>query len=141
MRLLPATFITWSFHHLGVTIGRRWYKPDYIINELNINSAIAYPAHREVVPLSGGGQTYTVQGYCYTGGGRKIIRVELSTDGGKTWTLTTIKRPETPTEYGRSAPPPCDIERGERRARIASQVTPLRQVLVLGILGAGDRAG
>lgn len=56
---------------------------------------------RQVVPLTGGEQKYTVSGYCYTGGGRKIIRVELSTDGGKTWTLTKIKRTEEPTEYGK----------------------------------------
>ena len=43
--------------------------------ELNINSAIAYPGHLEVVPLQGGEQKYTVKGYCYTGGGRKVIRV------------------------------------------------------------------
>ena len=43
----------------------------------------------------------TPQGYCYTGGGRKVTRVEVSTDGGKTWTLTKIHHNETPTEYGR----------------------------------------
>jgi nitrate reductase (NAD(P)H) len=78
-----------------------WYKPDYIINELNINSAIAYPGHQEVVPLTGALQKYTVKGYCYTGGGRKVIRVELSLDGGKSWTLTTLTHPEQPTEYGK----------------------------------------
>lgn len=26
-----------------------WYKPPYIINELNINSAVVYPRHGEVV--------------------------------------------------------------------------------------------
>ena len=75
--------------------------PAPFVAELNINSAIAYPGHLEVVPLTGGSQKYTVQGYCYTGGGRKVIRVELSTDGGKTWTLTKLKRHEEPTEYGR----------------------------------------
>ena len=45
-----------------------WYKPDYIINELNINSAIAYPGHLEVLPITGGAQKYTVKGYCYGGG-------------------------------------------------------------------------
>lgn len=29
-----------------------WYKPPYIINELNINSAIVYPRHGEVVRYS-----------------------------------------------------------------------------------------
>jgi nitrate reductase (NAD(P)H) len=40
-----------------------WYKPQYIINELNINSAIVYPRNDEVVPLAGPGaaRTYTMQ--------------------------------------------------------------------------------
>ncbi len=79
----------------------RWYKPDYIINELNINSAMWAPEHKEILPLTGKGQTYTLSGYCYNGGGRKIIRVEVSLDGGKTWTLTKLRHPETPTEYGK----------------------------------------
>lgn len=41
-----------------------WYKPDYMINELNINSAITAPAHEE-------NQEYTeftkVKGYAYAG--------------------------------------------------------------------------
>ena len=78
-----------------------WFKPDYIINQLNINSAIAYPGHQEYATLAGKGQTYKVSGYCYSGGGRKVIRVELSTDGGKTWTLTTLKHLEKPTQYGK----------------------------------------
>jgi NAD(P)H-flavin reductase/DMSO/TMAO reductase YedYZ molybdopterin-dependent catalytic subunit len=78
-----------------------WYKPDYIINDLNINSAIAYPGHQELVVLTKPKQTYTISGYCYNGGGRKVIRVEVSIDGGKTWTLSKLTHPETPTEYGR----------------------------------------
>ena len=42
-----------------------------------------------------------MSGYCYSGGGRKVIRVEVSLDGGKTWALTTLRHPETPTEYGK----------------------------------------
>ena len=42
-----------------------WFKPEYIINELNINAAITSPAHDEVVPLRP--QAYTVRGYAYTG--------------------------------------------------------------------------
>jgi len=77
-----------------------WYKPDYIINELNLNSAIAYPGHQEVVPLTAKA-TYTIKGYAYNGGGRKIIRLEVSTDGGKTWTLAKLSHPGEPTEYGK----------------------------------------
>ena len=43
-----------------------WFKPDYIINELNIQSTITSPAHEEVVPLDAG-STYMVSGYAYTG--------------------------------------------------------------------------
>ena len=62
-----------------------WYKPDYIINELNINSAIAFPGHLEVVALDSPGKMLPIRGYCYNGGGRKVIRVEVSIDGGKTY--------------------------------------------------------
>ncbi|KAJ3124881.1 hypothetical protein HK098_000819 [Nowakowskiella sp. JEL0407] len=70
-----------------------WYRPEFIINELNINSATSSPAHDEklIVPVSGSEKTsYTFKGYCYTGGGRKIIRMEISFDSGKTWKLTTL---------------------------------------------------
>ena len=45
-----------------------WFKPEYIINELNINAAITSPAHDEVVALRP--QPYTVRGYAYTGESR-----------------------------------------------------------------------
>lgn len=76
-----------------------WYKEDFVINDLNINSAIAYPAHEEVVPLSQ--STYNVKGYAYSGGGRKIIRAEISLDDGVSWRLTNIQLFEKPTTYGR----------------------------------------
>eukprot|EP00325_Prymnesiales_sp_UTEX-LB-985_P002555 CAMPEP_0174696862 /NCGR_PEP_ID=MMETSP1094-20130205/2894_1 /TAXON_ID=156173 /ORGANISM="Chrysochromulina brevifilum, Strain UTEX LB 985" /LENGTH=836 /DNA_ID=CAMNT_0015893729 /DNA_START=39 /DNA_END=2549 /DNA_ORIENTATION=- len=78
-----------------------WYKPDYIINELSINSAVAFPGHLEQVKLDKPNKTYAIKGYCYSGGGRKVIRVEVSIDGGKTWTLSKLNHPEEPTEYGR----------------------------------------
>lgn len=42
-----------------------WYKPDFIINELNINSAIISPAHDEAVPYA---EKTMVKGYAYAGG-------------------------------------------------------------------------
>jgi hypothetical protein len=44
-----------------------WFKPDFIINELNINSAVSRPWHDEVLPL-GTNVTYPMNGYAYTGG-------------------------------------------------------------------------
>lgn len=76
-----------------------WYKPDFIINDLNINSAIARPWHDEVLPLTTNAP-YTVRGYAYGGGGRKIIRVEVSLDGGVSWRLAEIRRFEKPNAHG-----------------------------------------
>ena len=42
-----------------------WYRPEFIINELNINAAISSPGHDDIVPLTM--QPYTVRGYAYTG--------------------------------------------------------------------------
>ncbi|KAJ3037748.1 hypothetical protein HK097_003388, partial [Rhizophlyctis rosea] len=70
--------------------GGWWNKPEYIVNERNINSVIAFPAHEEVLdtlPLIAAGQTTPISGYAYSGGGRQVTRVEFSLDGGATWTL------------------------------------------------------
>jgi nitrate reductase (NAD(P)H) len=84
-----------------------WYKPDYIINDLNINSAILYPAHDEVLPLNstGSGANATglcckVKGYAYSNG-NKIIRCELTLDDGKSWRLADIVKRAEPNEYGK----------------------------------------
>lgn len=44
-----------------------WYKPDYIINDININSAITSPAHDETLSLTGRNAYFTVSGYAYSG--------------------------------------------------------------------------
>ena len=42
-----------------------WYRPEFIIMELNINAAITSPAHDESVPVTQ--EPYTVRGYAYSG--------------------------------------------------------------------------
>ncbi|KAH8095220.1 hypothetical protein JL720_2503 [Aureococcus anophagefferens] len=58
-----------------------WFKPDYIINELNINSAMFHPGHGE------------------------IIRVEVTLDGGASWFLVkdgdVTHPPNTPNKAGK----------------------------------------
>ena len=79
-----------------------WYKPEYIINDLNINSAMVYPQHDEILKLTGSdGQKYTLKGYAYSGGGRKVIRTEISFDGGKVWNLCKLHHTEKPNAYGK----------------------------------------
>lgn len=42
-----------------------WYKPDFIINEININSAVARPWHDELLSLKSN-MPYKIQGYDLT---------------------------------------------------------------------------
>jgi nitrate reductase (NAD(P)H) len=39
-------------------------------------------------------QYYTLKGYAYAGGGRRVTRVEISFDDGYTWSLADITYPE-----------------------------------------------
>ena len=68
-----------------------WWKDErYAIYDLSTNSAIAYPAHDEQLSLAAAATSYRVKGYAYGGGGRRVTRVEISTDKGKTWRLANI---------------------------------------------------
>ncbi|KAI9789516.1 MAG: hypothetical protein M1833_002303 [Piccolia ochrophora] len=67
-----------------------WTDERYAIYELNVNSAIAYPAHEEQLCFVKGPEKYRMKGYAYSGGGRRITRVELSLDKGRTWRLSDI---------------------------------------------------
>ncbi|XP_008794525.2 nitrate reductase [NADH]-like [Phoenix dactylifera] len=80
-----------------------WYKPEYIINELNINSVITAPGHDEILPINSftTQRPYTMKGYAYSGGGKKVTRVEITLDGGETWLVCTLEHPEKPNKYGK----------------------------------------
>src|SRR4051812_22650598 len=68
-----------------------WWKDErYAIYDLSTNSAIAYPAHDEQLSIITADASYRVKGYAYGGGGRRVTRVEISTDKGKTWRLANI---------------------------------------------------
>lgn len=119
-RVLPTTVSPEASADLPDT----WRDERYAIYELNVNSAVARPAHDErlVLPLiesSEDGQagqksettsstfvststaSYTFEGYAYAGGGRRVTRVELTLDRGRTWRLADVRYPED--EY-RAAP-------------------------------------
>lgn len=62
-----------------------WHDERYAIYDLSVNSAIAYPAHDEklVIGANPEKQKYTLKGYAYGGGGRRITRVEISLNKGR----------------------------------------------------------
>lgn len=63
----------------------KWWMDDrYAIYDLSPNSAIAFPAHEEKLPLKSAQDSYNVRGYAYSGGGRRVTRCEVSLDKGKT---------------------------------------------------------
>lgn len=59
------------------------------IQQLPVNSAILSPADGTLV--SSYDEEVTIKGYALSGGGRAVIRVDISTDGGETWTSAELK--------------------------------------------------
>ena len=62
---------------------------------------MARPWHDETLSLKKD-KPYTVKGYAYTGGGRHVIRVEVSVDSGSTWRQAEINRMPSDNGYGKS---------------------------------------
>lgn len=71
-----------------------WHDPKYIINDLNVNAAICSPEHNQTINADSDLSSLPIQGYAYTGGGRRISRVEITLDDGQTWNLAEITYPE-----------------------------------------------
>ena len=55
------------------------------IQELPVNSSVIYP-----VSELDRDDTVIIRGWAWSGGGRGIVRVDVSVDGGKTWLETTL---------------------------------------------------
>lgn len=90
-RVLPTTISPEQSADLPET----WADERYAIYELNVNSAIARPAHNERLKIHGEGEkTFNFQGYAYAGGGRRITRVEVTLDRGRSWRLAHVNYPE-----------------------------------------------
>jgi nitrate reductase (NAD(P)H) len=71
-----------------------WMDERYAIYDLSPNSAICYPAHDEKLSISDEAKRYRTRGYAYSGGGRRITRVEISLDKGTSWRLADVDYPE-----------------------------------------------
>ncbi|CAG8970698.1 hypothetical protein HYALB_00003453 [Hymenoscyphus albidus] len=68
-----------------------WTDERHAIYDLSTNSATVYPAHNEQVSLDHRRRSYKVRGYAYGGGGRRVTRVEVTLDKGKSWELANIR--------------------------------------------------
>ncbi|KAK6165305.1 hypothetical protein SNE40_022255 [Patella caerulea] len=77
-----------------------WHNVDFekseAIQQLPVISSICDPA--EGTELESGAEEVTVKGYAWSGGGRAILRVDISADGGKTW-MTADLQPTNQSLY------------------------------------------
>jgi len=63
------------------------------IQELPVQSMMLLPRPGTKVSP---GEEIEVKGYSWAGGGRAILRVDISTDGGKTWDVAELQPPKQP---------------------------------------------
>lgn len=61
------------------------------IQDYPIQSAICYPERDSLVMAKNSDETITIKGYAFSGGGRKITRVDVSIDGGNNWHQSELK--------------------------------------------------
>lgn len=64
------------------------------IQELPVNSAICIPIDGSSVALKN--NSVDIKGYAWSGGGRKIVRVDISADGGQTWHVANLLQDSSP---------------------------------------------
>jgi len=64
------------------------FKSAPAIQDLPVTSAICDPADGAVI--SADDEEVTLKGYAWSGGGRAVVRVDVSLDGGKTWHVASL---------------------------------------------------
>lgn len=74
------------------------------IQELPVQSAITEPKNDTTFTVDDAEDSsiVTIKGYAWSGGGRNIIRVDVSIDGGKTWTPATLHESGRRQKYNRA---------------------------------------
>lgn len=64
------------------------------IQAMPVTSAICTPVHGQKVQLEDG--CVNVKGYAWSGGGRRIVRVDLTVDAGETWYVADLEQEDLP---------------------------------------------
>src|SRR5206468_1900962 len=72
-------------------------RTDWFVFDLGPKSVITFPSGEHFLPSRG---TYTITGLAWSGGGA-IRRVEVSTDGGRTWQEADLQSPVLPKAHTR----------------------------------------
>lgn len=62
------------------------YAAGFMLGELPVNSVICSPGEGESLPAG----RVRIAGWAMAGGGRRVERVEVSADGGRTWTVAGV---------------------------------------------------
>jgi sulfite oxidase len=63
-----------------------------IVQEMQVQSLVCNPPQNSLIGMKGAADI-TVKGLAWSGGGRKVERVDFSIDGGKTWTAAELYKP------------------------------------------------
>lgn len=75
-----------------------WHNVDWksapAIQELPVQSSICVPSDGAKLPP--GEEEVTVKGFAWSGGGRGIVRVDVSLDGGNEWHTADLQKPDQP---------------------------------------------
>ncbi|CAK9795358.1 Sulfite oxidase, mitochondrial [Anthophora plagiata] len=92
-----------QYDYKGFSPSTDWDNVDFskapAIQEMPVISAICTPAPCEtIVPING---KINVKGYAWSGGGRKIIRVDVTSDQGRTWHTANLDCEDTNAKEGR----------------------------------------
>lgn len=66
------------------------------IQNMPVTSAICSPKNGEGMKLDSDGMM-TVKGYAWSGGGNRIVRVDVTADGGKTWQCAELQQDNAPS--------------------------------------------
>ncbi|XP_013177287.1 PREDICTED: probable sulfite oxidase, mitochondrial isoform X2 [Papilio xuthus] len=64
------------------------------VYSLPVTSAICAPRHGDAVPVRDG--HIEASGYAYSGGGARVVRVDVSADGGRSWTEARLQQDAAP---------------------------------------------
>ncbi|CAG2102832.1 unnamed protein product [Medioppia subpectinata] len=76
-----------------------WHNVDFnsapAIQELPIQSAICEPREGQTVALDAN-RTIQLSGYAWSGGGRKVIRVDVTADEGVNWVTAELEQEDSP---------------------------------------------